>query len=371
MLWYLHRIGDGALFNLFRYVTVRGVLAAGFAFIVSIFLGPRLIRWLRAKRIGEDTTRSDSDKLNHLHRSKRGTPTMGGLMVVWATLLASLLFARLLPSVVVVLSLMCAMAAIGFVDDWVKLRSWRKGMRGRTKFLLQWIVALGAGLALYFTISVRVAHAEGADGGSLASAVFVPFFKDLWFVLGGWFVLFGAFVIVASANAVNLTDGLDGLAAGSTVFCAGAMTVAAYLAGHVQLASYLYIPHVPDAAEVAVVMASLCGALLGFLWFNCYPARVFMGDTGSLAVGGLLGGAALATKQEAVLLFAGFVFVLETLSVMLQVLSYRLTGRRIFRIAPLHHHFEFSGEHENAVTVRFWIVAALFALFALATLKVR
>lgn len=371
MVWYLHRLSNDTLLNLLRYVTVRGVLAAGFAFLVSIIIGPRLIRWLRTKRIGEETTRTDSDRLNRLHSSKKGTPTMGGFMIVWATFISSLLFARLLPTVTAILVVMCGMAAIGFVDDWIKLTSRRKGMRGRTKFLLQWFVALGVGFALCLTISVKVAYVKDVDPSSLATAVFLPFLKDWWVVLGPVFVLFCGFVIVSAANGVNLTDGLDGLAAGSTVFCAGAMTVAAYLAGHYKIASYLYIPYVEGAGEVSVVTASLCGALLGFLWFNCYPARVFMGDTGSLAVGGTLGAAAIATKQETVLFLAGFIFVLETVSVILQVLSYKLTGRRIFRIAPLHHHFEFSGEHENSVTVRFWIVAAFFALFALVTLKVR
>ncbi len=370
MFWFLHRLSETSVFNLMRYVTVRGVLAAGFAFFVSVVLGPRLILWLRRRRIGEETTKTDSEKLNNLHGGKNGTPTMGGLMIVWSTLIASLLFARLVMPVVTLMLVLCGMAAIGFADDWIKLKSTRKGMRGRTKFLLQWVVGFAAGVVLYATLCVEAPH-TGVAGGSPASAVFFPFLKHWYLYLGVGFVVFVAFVVVGFSNAVNLTDGLDGLAAGSAVFCAGAMTVAAYLAGHKELAEYLFIPYVAGAGEVAVVMAALCGALLGFLWFNCYPAKVFMGDTGALAVGGVLGAAAVATKQEAVLLFAGLVFVVETISVMLQVLSFKLTGKRIFRIAPLHHHFEFSGQHENAVTVRFWIVAAFCALFALATLKVR
>jgi len=370
MLWFLHRLSETSLFNLMRYVTVRGVLAAGFAFFVSVVLGPRLILWLRRRRIGEETSKTDSEKLNDLHGAKNGTPTMGGLMIVWSTLVSSLLFARLVTPVVTLILVLCGMAAVGFADDWIKLKSTRKGMRGRTKFFLQWVVGFAAGVVLYATLCVEAPHTGVADD-SLAYAVFLPFLKHWYFYLGAGFVVFVAFMVVGFSNAVNLTDGLDGLAAGSAVFCAGAMTVAAYLAGHKELAAYLFIPYVAGAGEVAVVMAALCGALLGFLWFNCYPAKVFMGDTGALAVGGVLGAAAAATKQEAALLFAGLVFVVETISVILQVLSFKLTGRRIFRIAPLHHHFEFSGQHENAVTVRFWIVAAFCALFAIATLKVR
>ncbi len=381
---------DGGALNVLRYITFRAACAAGFAFLLSVVFGPRLIRYLQRKRLGEDTTKSDSEKLNELHGTKRGTPTMGGLMLLAAVLASSALFAAANVLVLLATGAMLGMGLIGAVDDWVKLRTRKKGLSGRRKFALQWAVALCVGLAMHahFSGPCSVQSAPGCGSGATAvleaaerqtqdddgpagTALYFPFLKHAVWQMGLVFVLFAALVIVAASNAVNLTDGLDGLAAGCGVFVAGALAIASYVVGRADTSSYLLLPYVNGAGELSVVCAALLGALLGFLWFNCYPAQVFMGDTGALALGGGFGTIALATKQEFLLLMAGGIFVVETLSVILQVAGFRLTGRRILRIAPLHHHFEFAGQHENRVTTRLWIVAAFLALFALTTLKLR
>jgi phospho-N-acetylmuramoyl-pentapeptide-transferase len=296
------------------------------------------------------------------HLSKAGTPTMGGALILVAIAVATLLWADLANRYVwVVLLVTLAFGAIGWVDDYRKLVYGNsRGLSARAKYSWQSLAALATGLFLYY------AAQSPAD-----TALIVPFFKEVAISLGGWYVLVVYFVIVGSSNAVNLTDGLDGLAILPTVLIAGALAIFAYTAGHVYIAKYLGIPYVSDVGEVAVFCGAMVGAGLGFLWFNAYPAQVFMGDVGALALGAALGTVAVLVRQELVFFVMAGVFVMETVSVILQVASYKLTGRRIFRMAPLHHHFELKGWPEPRVIVRFWIVTVILVLSGLATLKIR
>ncbi|GIX32897.1 MAG: phospho-N-acetylmuramoyl-pentapeptide-transferase [Lysobacterales bacterium] len=345
-------------FNVFQYITVRAILAALTALAVSLLLGPAMIRMLSERQIGQ-TIRNDGPKSHH---GKAGTPTMGGTLIILAVLLATVLWAD--PGnryVWISLGVLVAFAAIGFVDDYRKLvlRDAR-GLPARWKYFWQSVAGLAAALALYATADVAA-----------ATQFYVPFFKSVAVPLGATFVLIAYLWIVGFSNAVNLTDGLDGLAIMPAVLVAGGLGIFAYAAGHAVFAQYLQIPAVPGAGELAVLCAAMVGAGLGFLWFNTYPAQVFMGDIGALAIGAALGCIAVIVRQELVLVIMGGIFVLETLSVMLQVASFKLTGKRVFRMAPLHHHFELKGWPEPRVIVRFWIISVVLVLIGLATLKVR
>jgi phospho-N-acetylmuramoyl-pentapeptide-transferase len=345
-------------FLVFRYITLRTILAVLTALTISFLVGPAMIRRLSRYNIGQ-TVRDDGPQS---HLSKSGTPTMGGALILVAVAVATLLWANLGNRYVwIVLLTTLAFGAIGMWDDYRKLvlRDAR-GLAPRWKYLWQSLFGIGAALALYGT---AVLPAE--------TQLQVPFFKDLVLNLGPAFVVLSYFVIVGSSNAVNLTDGLDGLAILPTVLVAGALAVFAYATGHVQIAAYLLIPHLPGVGELTVLCGALVGAGLGFLWFNAYPAQVFMGDVGALALGAALGTLAVAVRQEITLLIMGGVFVVETVSVMLQVASFKLTGRRIFRMAPLHHHFELKGWPEPRVIVRFWIITVILVLVGLASLKIR
>ncbi len=345
-------------FTVFRYITLRTILAVLTALLISFMVGPWMIRRLSRYKIGQ-TVRDDGPQS---HLSKTGTPTMGGALILVAVAAATLLWADLGNRYVwIVLLTTLAFGVIGLWDDYRKLvlRDAR-GLPARWKYLWQSLFGLAAAIALY---KFATLPAE--------TQLLVPFFKDMVFELGIGFVILSYFVIVGSSNAVNLTDGLDGLAILPTVLVAGALGVFAYASGHVQLASYLLIPHLPGVGELAVLCGALVGAGLGFLWFNAYPAQVFMGDVGALALGAALGTLAVSVRQEIVLFIMGGVFVVETVSVMLQVASFKLTGRRIFRMAPLHHHFELKGWPEPRVIVRFWIITVILVLVGLASLKIR
>ncbi|MGB5198689.1 MAG: phospho-N-acetylmuramoyl-pentapeptide-transferase [Sedimenticolaceae bacterium] len=345
-------------FLVFRYITLRTILAVLTALTISFLVGPAMIRRLSRYNIGQ-TVRDDGPQS---HLSKSGTPTMGGALILVAVAVATLLWANLGNRYVwIVLLTTLAFGAIGMWDDYRKLvlRDAR-GLAPRWKYLWQSLFGIAAALALYAT---AVLPAE--------TQLQFPFFKDLVLNLGPMFVVLSYFVIVGSSNAVNLTDGLDGLAILPTVLVAGALAVFAYATGHVQIAAYLLIPHLPGVGELTVLCGALVGAGLGFLWFNAYPAQVFMGDVGALALGAALGTLAVAVRQEITLLIMGGVFVVETVSVMLQVASFKLTGRRIFRMAPLHHHFELKGWPEPRVIVRFWIITVILVLVGLASLKIR
>jgi phospho-N-acetylmuramoyl-pentapeptide-transferase len=347
-------------FNLFHYLTFRSGGAVVTALLISFLAGPRLIAWLKAKQKEGQPIRLDGPE-GHLLR-KRGTPTMGGFLILLALIVSTLLWADLSnPYVWVVLLVTLGFGAIGFFDDTKKLtnRS-HNGVAARAKLAFE--IALGAAAC------VTLAFLMPAP---LANTLAVPFFKHVLFELGWFFVAFGGLVIVGAANAVNLTDGLDGLAIGPAMIAAGCFALIAYLVGNVVFANYLEIHHVPGAGELAVFCSAMVGASLGFLWFNAPPAMVFMGDTGSLAIGGALGTISVVTKHELVLAIIGGLFVLEAVSVIVQVASFKLTGRRIFRMAPLHHHFEQKGWEEATIVIRFWIIASILAIAGLATLKLR
>ncbi len=345
-------------FNVFQYLTLRGILGVLTALLISLVIGPVMIRRLSRYQIGQHV-RSDGPQT---HLSKAGTPTMGGALILVAIAVSTLLWSDLRNRYVwVVLLVTLAFGLIGWVDDYRKLvlRN-SKGLSAREKYLWQSGVGLLAALALYLTAQDPV-----------ETQLIVPFFKNVAMDLGWLFVPLVYFVVVGSSNAVNLTDGLDGLAILPTVMVAGALGIFAYLAGNVKFAGYLGIPYVAGGGEVLIFCGAITGAGLGFLWFNTYPAQVFMGDVGALALGAALGVIAVVVRQELVLVIMGGVFVMETVSVILQVASFKLTGRRIFRMAPLHHHFELKGWPEPRVIVRFWIITVILVLVGLASLKIR
>jgi len=366
--WLESWAGDGSLLSLFQFITFRAALATLLAFAFACVIGRPVIAALRRHKLEETEAKSDSAKLNDLHRDKSSTPTMGGLLIVPSVVVPTLLLARLdNPFVLLSLFVTLALAAVGFLDDRAKLkRTGGRGISARAKFAWQIVIAVVPAVILLW-----LARTSGAAD---ALRVDVPFVKGWGLDLGGGFgVLYFLFVIatiVGSSNAVNLTDGLDGLAIGCTAFAATALAVVAYLGGRFDLSEYVGVAYVPGGGEMAVFLGALIGAGMGFLWFNCFPAEVFMGDTGSLPLGGALGLAAVVLRQELLLFVVGGIFVLEALSVILQVLSFKATGKRIFRIAPLHHHFQFAGWHETKVTVRFWILAALLSLVTVATLRI-
>ncbi|MFN7942598.1 MAG: phospho-N-acetylmuramoyl-pentapeptide-transferase [Thermoanaerobaculia bacterium] len=343
--------------NVFRYITFRAAMAVATALVLSLVFGPRFIATLRRLSVGQNIR----DVGPQSHQVKAGTPTMGGLLILFAVLLPTLLWANLTNRLVwLAIGVTFAFGAIGFADDFLKVRRRRNlGLTARGKLLAQIVVALGAGLALFLLPS-----------GFKPTLVF-PFFKEAIVDLGVLYVPFVVVVLVGASNAVNLTDGLDGLAIGATLIAAATYAVFAYVAGNRVVAQYLQVPFVPEAGEVAVFCGALVGASLGFLWFNAHPAEVFMGDVGSLAIGGAIGMVAVLAKQEIVLVLVGGVFVVEALSVIIQVASFKLTGRRVFRMSPLHHHFELAGWAEPKIIVRFWILAILCALLSLSTLKLR
>ncbi len=353
---YLSQLDSG--FLVFRYITLRTIFAVLTALLISFVVGPSMIRRLSSYKIGQ-TVRDDGPQS---HLSKTGTPTMGGALILVAVAMATLLWGDLGNRYVwIVLLTTLAFGAVGMWDDYRKLvLKDSRGLAARWKYLWQSLFGLAAAVALYASASLPA-----------ETQLLFPFFKDLVLDLGPFFILLTYLVIVGSSNAVNLTDGLDGLAILPTVLVSGALGVFAYASGHVQIAGYLLIPHLPGVGELAVLSGALVGAGLGFLWFNAYPAQVFMGDVGALALGAALGTLAVAVRQEITLFIMGGVFVVETVSVMLQVASFKLTGRRIFRMAPLHHHFELKGWPEPRVIVRFWIITVILVLVGLAGLKIR
>jgi phospho-N-acetylmuramoyl-pentapeptide-transferase len=342
--------------NVFKYITFRTLLAGLTALTVSLVLGPSLIRWLSKLQIGQ-SIRTDGPAA---HATKAGTPTMGGMLIIFSLVLPTLLLADLSDRYIwIALLVTVGHGLVGFLDDWAKVRRRNSaGIPGRVRLAVEFVIA-GLGASAVYVFSEQ--------GGQLT----MPFLKDVRPDLGLWYIPFGALVVVGAANAVNLTDGLDGLAIGPVMIAGATFTVFAYTAGHARIAEYLQIPFVPGAGELAVFCGALAAAGLGFLWFNAYPAQMFMGDVGSLALGAALGIVALITRQELVLVLVGGVFVVEALSVIGQVVSFKLRRKRIFRMAPIHHHFELLGWPEPQIIVRFWIVSVVCALLALSTLKLR
>ena len=358
-LYPLHELPGLGFLNVFRYLTFRSAYAAITALMVSFLVGPHLIHWLRESRLGQKI-RSDGPQS---HLGKAGTPTMGGLLILLAIVLPTLLWADLTNrNVLLALFATIALGAIGFLDDYLHVvKGVRNGLPGRWKLLAQFLVgAIVAIVMLMYPV-----------GNVPATWTTVPFLKFSYVNFGFLFVPFAMLVIAGSSNAVNLTDGLDGLASGLVAFAAVAFAGLCYVSGNVKFSQYLSVLYMPGSGELTVFCSAVIGASLGFLWFNCHPADVFMGDTGSLALGGALGTVAVLIKREFLLFVIGGVFVAEALSVMLQVASYKLRGKRIFKMAPLHHHFELSGWAESRVVTRFYIVAAILALISLSTLKLQ
>ncbi len=347
-------------FNVFRYITFRAAMAAITAFLISLIFGPLLIRKLKQLKIGEKTRKEDSPTLDDLHRHKQDTPTMGGILILLAIISATLLWAEVTNKyIIIALFVTLWLGLTGLCDDYLKqVKKRPKGLAASAKLTSQIVLGLILGTVCFL------------DPQNITK-IDVPFLKDVSLDLGMFYILFIIVVITGASNAVNLTDGLDGLAIGIVVMVAIAFSVLSYVSGNIKFSNYLLIPYLAGSGELTVFCSSIIGAGLGFLWFNCYPASIFMGDVGSLGLGGALGTVAILLKKELLLVIVGGIFVLEALSVILQVASFRLTGKRIFKIAPLHHHFQFLGWNENKVIVRFWIAASLLALLTLVTLKIR
>lgn len=355
LLYPLHTVFS--FFNVFRYITFRTIYATITALVICFIIGPWLIRKLQELQL-KQPIREDGPRS---HFSKAGTPTMGGLMIIFAVIVSTLLWANLTnPYVWLVILVTVSFGLIGFFDDYLKLtRESSKGLPGKVRLTSEIAIALFVSLVLYFK-------------PNFSSAVTMPFFKTVLPDIGWGYILLTVFIIVGSANAVNLTDGLDGLAIGPVIVCFMTYLLFSYLSGNVKIANYLQIPYVSGTGELAIFCGAMVGAGLGFLWYNAYPAQVFMGDVGALALGGALGTLAILTKQEILLAIVGGVFVLETISVIFQVGWFKLShGKRIFRMAPLHHHFELKGWAEPKIIVRFWIISILLALLAISTLKLR
>jgi len=382
LLWladYLAR--DVRAFNVVGYITLRAVFACMTALVISFVVGPRMIAWLARMKIGQ-AVRDDGPQS---HLTKAGTPTMGGALIIVSIVVTTLLWGDLSNRFLwVVMLVTVGFGGVGWVDDYRKVVFRNpKGLSARAKLGLQSLIGIVAAVYLAFSISapgnaqfMQLLHAWVTSGFAVGLSpktdLIVPFFKTVTYPLGVFgFIALSYFVIVGTSNAVNLTDGLDGLAIMPTVMIGSALGVFAYVSGNAVFARYLQFPYIPGAGELAVICGAIAGAGLGFLWFNAYPAEVFMGDVGALALGGALGAIAVIVRQEIVLFIMGGVFVVETLSVIIQVASFKLTGKRVFRMAPIHHHFELKGWKENQVVVRFWIITMLLVLVGLATLKLR
>lgn len=350
---------DIRVFNLFRYITFRTGGAIMTSLLISFIFMPKLIRWLKAKQAGASNIRA---YLEEAHASKAGTPTMGGLMILVSVTVSTLLWADVSNLYVwCALLVLVGYGAIGFGDDYLKLtKKNSKGLPGKLKLVCQIGIGVLAAILATYALPENVEH-----------HIAIPFFKELFINVGWFFIVWVVFIVVGSSNAVNLTDGLDGLAIVPVAIAAGCFGLIAYLVGRADFAEYLKIAYVPGTGELAIICGALIGGAMGFLWYNAPPAMVFMGDTGSLALGGVLGIIAILTKHELVLAIIGGLFVLETVSVIVQVLSFKLTGKRVFAMAPLHHHFEKKGWSEPTIVIRFWIIAMILALIGLATLKLR
>lgn len=362
MFYYLfHNLRDVWFgFNVFRYITVRSVMASLTAFLISLIFGPLIINWLKRLSFGQNIRREHVESLYDLHKHKQGTPTMGGIIIIMSISLSTLLWSDITNKyILITLISFLWLGFVGFLDDYAKITKKRNlGLTPSMKLLSQ--IALGVVIAI-FVVSFT----------EIPTTLSVPFVKHLAFDMGLFYVLFVILVITSSSNAVNLTDGLDGLAIGCTIIAALTYSILSYIVGNFKFSDYLNIFYLPGAGELSVFCAAMVGAGLGFLWFNCYPANVFMGDTGSLALGGAIGVVSIFIKKELLLFFVGGIFVIEALSVVLQVIWFKSTGRRLFLMAPIHHHFQLLGWPESKITIRFWILAIAMALMSLSTLKLQ
>ena len=347
-------------FNIFRYITFRAAMAGLTTFLLCIVFGPFVIEKLKKMKIHEVAKRDDCPDLDQFRKPKEGTPTMGGIFIVGSILLSVCLWADLGNRYIWVTAFTCLwLAILGWVDDCVKLsQTGKRGLTKRTKLI--WEILLGCFIGSYVYFNPDT-----------STKLDLPFFKDVVIYLGIFYIPFIALVVIGTSNAVNLTDGLDGLAIGCVLIVSLTLAVLCYITGHMSFANYLFIPYIPGAGELAVFCAAIMGASLGFLWFNCHPATIFMGDVGSLSLGGTLGIIAVLIKKELLLVIVGGIFVIEALSVILQVGSFKIRGKRIFKVSPLHHHLQLSGWDESKIIIRFWIIAIILALITLMTLKIR
>lgn len=340
--------------EILKYISSRSCLAAFTAFFISIFFGHWFIKRLRALKVGEDTTKTDSEELKRMHSDKKNTPTMGGIIVIVSILISTLLWCNIYNEyILLLLFTLIWFGVLGFIDDYIKLTQVKAaGLTDSSKLLFQSALGLILGLVLYF-------HMKKFTWGT---HLIIPLMKDFQPDVGPFYIVVVAFFMVGMSNAVNLTDGLDGLAIGCGVIAGIAFAIIAYVSGRVDFSNYLRIPYIPGSGELSIFCAALAGGGLGFLWYNCFPAQVFMGDTGSLTLGGVLGLVAIIVKQEVLMMVICGIFIAEAVSVIIQVSYYKMTKKRIFRCAPLHHHFQFKGWHESKVTIRFWVIAALLAV---------
>lgn len=361
MFYYLSEFRDVfSGFNIFRYITFRAAMAGLTTFLLCIVFGPFVIERLKKMKIQEVAKRDDCPELDQFHKPKEGTPTMGGIFIVGSILLSVCLWADLGNRYILITAFTCLwLAILGWVDDCVKLsQTGKRGLTKRTKLI--WEILLGCFIGSYVYFNPDT-----------STKLDLPFFKDVVIYLGIFYIPFIALVVIGTSNAVNLTDGLDGLAIGCVLIVSLTLAVLSYITGHMGFTSYLFIPYIPGAGELAIFCAAIMGASLGFLWFNCHPATIFMGDVGSLSLGGTLGIIAVLIKKELLLVIVGGIFVIEALSVILQVGSFKIRGKRIFKVSPLHHHLQLSGWDESKIIIRFWIIAIILALITLMTLKIR
>ncbi len=346
-------------FNIFKYISFRAISASGVSFIIFVLFYPRFIIFLRKRGLIENIKRESCEKLYEYHSHKEGTPTSGGILIIISTLITALFFCDFLNPYVLMTALgMIFLGLVGYCDDFIKIKKNKRGLSKRYKILMQSLWGLILGCYLYLRPTYE-------------PTIEIPFFKTIFLNWGFFYLFFVMLVVIATSNAVNLTDGLDGLAIGSTIIASVTFGIMAYLAGNFKLSNYLYITYVPGAGELMVFLAALIGASVGFLWYNSYPAEVFMGDSGSLAIGGTIATVAVIIKKELLLLIIGGLFVIETVSVLIQIISFKYRGKRFFHIAPIHHHFQIKGWPEPKIIIRFWIISILFALLSLLTLKVR
>ena len=362
MLYYLFELKDVFFgFNIFRYITFRAGMAAVTTFLLCVIIGPFFIKKLKEWKIGENAKRDDCPHLDAFNEEKEGTPTMGGILIVGSILFSVFLWAQLNNRYILLTMFTCLFLAIlGFVDDYIKLNPCykKRGVAKQTKLVWQVLIGCFIGSYVYF------------NPDTTANLRF-PFLKDFVFNLGLFYIPFVALIVIGTSNAVNLTDGLDGLAIGCVLIVSLTLAILSYITGHLHFSQYLFIPYVPGTGELSIFCMAIVGASLGFLWFNCHPASIFMGDVGSLSLGGTLGVIAVFIKKELLLALLGGVFVIEAVSVIMQVVSFKLWGKRIFKISPLHHHLQLSGWEESKIIIRFWIIAIILALLTLTTLKVR
>ena len=362
MFYYLYELRDIFFgFNVFRYITFRAGMAAVTTFLFCVIFGPWFIKKLRNLKVQEIAKRKDAPGLDRFQSPKEGTPTMGGIFIIGSILFSVFLWADLRNPHIILTTFTCVwLAALGFIDDYAKLtkRGNGRGLNKRTKLLWQIFVGFVVGAYVYWNPMT-------------STQLEFPFWKNLTINLGIWYLPFVALIVIGTSNAVNLTDGLDGLAIGCVLMVSFTLGILSYITGHMKFSEYLFLPFIPGAGELTVFCAAIMGASLGFLWFNCHPASVFMGDVGSLSLGGTLGVIAVLIKKELLLVIMGGVFVIEALSVILQVSSFKLRGKRIFKMSPFHHHLQLSGWHESKIIIRFWILAIIFALLTLTTLKIR